>query len=167
LIAEETNPEEWLEEGKRLLDCREFGEAVVAFRRAGNAYMVVLATARHLRQVAGGTSTFTPRQRRDAFAKAGSSFERCSDMTENPEERRSHHAAAARCYAEVKLHRKAVELFELAMMHTEAALHCFHNNLLDEAVSIIKKDAVHLDTRAIETITQAARLRYLQTKRIG
>jgi len=45
-----------------------------------------------------------------------------------------HHPAAARRYTEVKLHRNAVKLFELAMMHTEAALHCFHNNLLDEAV---------------------------------
>ena len=88
-------------------------------------------------------------------------------MTENPEEQRSHYAAAARCYAEVKLHRNAVKLFELAMMHTEAALHCFNNNLLDEAVSIMKKDGVHIDPDAIKIITQAARVRYLETKRIG
>jgi hypothetical protein len=148
------------------LDFSEFGEAIMAFQRAGDARMVAVATACHLRQVARETSTSMTGKRRDAFAKAARAFERCSDAIGGPGEQRAHHAAAARCYAEARLHQNAIKLFKLAGMHTEAARHCFHNEMLDEAVSIVEKDRVHLDLDVIETITQAARLKYLEAKRI-
>jgi len=128
--------------------------------------MVAVATACHLRQVARETSASTTGKRRDAFAKAARAFERCSDAIDEPGEQRAHYAAAARCYAEARWHQNAIKLFGLAGMHTEAALHCFHNDLLDEAVSIVKEDRVHLDLDVIETITQAARLKYLEARRI-
>jgi len=128
--------------------------------------MVTIATAHHLRQVARETSASTPAKRRDAFAKAARSFECCSDVIEDPRERRAHYAAAARCYVDARLHQDVIRLFKLAEMYTEAALHCFHNDLLDEAVFIVKKDRVHLDLDTIETITQEARLKYLKARRI-
>ena len=128
--------------------------------------MVAVATACHLRQLARETSASTPGKRRDAFAKAARAFESCSDAIEEPEEQRAHYAAAARCYAKAGLHQNTIKLFKLAGRYREAALHCFHNDLLDEAVSIVKKDRLHLDLDVIETITQAARLKYLEARRI-
>lgn len=138
----------------------------MAFRRAGNAQMVAVATAHHLRQVARETSTSTPAIRRDAFAKAARSFERCSDMIEDPRGQCAHYATAARCYVEVGLHQSAIRLFKLAEMYKEAALYSFQNDLLDEAVYIVKKYRVHLDLYTIETITREARLNYLKARRI-
>jgi hypothetical protein len=148
------------------MDHNEFGEASMAFRRAGDTYMVAFATACRLRQIARDTSASTQWERRDAFAKAASSFERCSNMIENPEEKNANYARAARCYAEGKSHQNTVRAFELAKMHTEAALHCFHNNLLDDAVSIMKNERTHLEPDAIEKITQAARLKYLSANKL-
>lgn len=149
------------------MDHKEFGEALMAFRRAGDGYMVAFATAYHLRQIARETSASTSWERRDAFAKAAGSFERCSNMLENPEEQRAHFARAAKCYAEGQSHQNAIRSFKLARMYTEAASHCLDNNLLDEAVSIMMGDRAHLDTNTIERITQEARFKYLKANRLG
>lgn len=167
LIAKETNPEAWLAEGKRLMDHNEFREASMAFRRAGDTYLVAFATACHSRQIARGKSaSSTPREQRDAFAKAAGSFERCSNMIDDPEEQRAHYARAAKCYAEGNSHQNAVRAFKLAKKYTEAAFHCVHNNLLDEAVTIMKDNRAHLDPDTIETVTQAARLKYLKANKL-
>jgi hypothetical protein len=148
------------------MDYNEFREASMAFRRAGDTYLVAFATACHLWQIARGTWASTPRVRQDAFAKAAGSFERCSNMIENPEEQCAHYARAAKCYAEGKSHQSAIRAFKLAKMYTEAALHCFENDLLDEAVFIMTNDRAHLDPNTIERITQAARLKYLKANKL-
>ena len=148
------------------MDHNEFREASTAFRRAGDTYLVAFATACHLRQIARATWASASREQRDAFAKAAGSFERCSNMVETPEEQCAHYARAAKCYAEGQSHQSAIKAFKLAKMYTEAALHCFENNLLDEAVSIMMNDRAHLDPNTIEKITQAARLKYLKANKL-
>ena len=148
------------------MDYSEFREASMAFRRAGDTYMVAFATSCHLRQIARATWASTRMERRDAFAKAAGSFERCSNMIEDPEEQCAHYSRAAKCYAEGKLHESAIRTFKLAKMYTEAALHCLENDLVDAAVSIMTNDRAHLDPNVIERITQTARLEYLKANRI-
>ena len=150
---------EWSEEGNRLLNQREFKEATMAFDNAGDNYMADVATAYQGQEAVRDVSDSETRRRREAFMSAAEAFEHCAELARNAEEERTHYTAAARCYAEIKYHRGVVRALKLAYMFTEAASYCFDNNLLDSAVSIIKKHEIEVHTT--ESITQVARLSYL------
>ncbi|KAI9436975.1 hypothetical protein H4582DRAFT_1816019 [Lactarius indigo] len=159
-----TTPEEWSEAGKRLLHHEEFEEAAMAFLNAGDDYMHSVAMAYHLREVARDTPESVPKRRKEAFAAAAGAFERCAAMTENDEVGRSRYVAAARCYAEIGNHQDVVRNLKRAGMYTEAASYCFDNNLLKDAVSLIK--TFRVDQEMTNRIKQAARLSYLEAKNL-
>ncbi|KAH8984684.1 hypothetical protein EDB92DRAFT_2117028 [Lactarius akahatsu] len=138
-----TTPKEWSEAGKRLLHHEEFEEAAMAFLNAGDDYMHSVAMACHLREVARDTPESAPKRRKEAFASA---------------------APAARCYAEIGRHTEVVRILKRVKMYTEAASYCFDNNLLKEAVSLIK--TFKIDQETTNRIKQAARLSYLEAKNI-
>ncbi|KAH9172882.1 hypothetical protein EDB89DRAFT_1885655 [Lactarius sanguifluus] len=159
-----TTPEEWSEAGKRLLHHEEFEEAAMAFLNAGDEYMHSVAMACHLREVARDTPESAPKRRKEAFASAAGAFERCAGMTENEEVGRSRYVAAARCYAESGRHTAVVRILKRVKMYTEAASYCFDNNLLKEAVSLIK--TFEVDQETTSRIKQAARISYLRAKNL-
>ncbi|KAH9075544.1 hypothetical protein EDB83DRAFT_2515178 [Lactarius deliciosus] len=142
-----TTPEEWTEAGQRLLHHEEFEEAAMAFLNAGDDYMHSVAMACHLREVARDTPESAPKRRKEAFASAAGAFER-----------------SARCYAEIGRHTEVVRILKRAKMYTEAASYCFDNNLLKEAVSLIK--TFRIDQETTNRIKQAARLSYLEAKNL-
>ena len=145
---------------------REFEEAILAFDNAGDDYMVAVATAYKSQEVARDIPESETRRRREAFMNAGSVFERCGEIARSAEQERTHYAAAARCYAEIKCHQDVVRALKLADMFTEAASYCFDNNLLDNAVSIIKKHEAQVDLQTTECIKEVARMSYLESKDI-
>jgi tetratricopeptide (TPR) repeat protein len=163
-FANESTSGEWSEEGNRLLNHREFEEAIMAFDNAGDIYMAAVATAYQSREVARNIHESQTRHRREAFVNAANSFEQCAELAKTAEEEWTHYAAAARCYAEIKYHQDVVRAFKLANMFTEAASYCFHNNLLDNAVSIIKKHEAEVDPQTTDCIKEVARLSYLESK---
>ncbi|KAH9022664.1 hypothetical protein EDB84DRAFT_1441149 [Lactarius hengduanensis] len=162
-----TTPEEWSEAGKRLLHHEEFEEAAMAFLNAGDDYMHSVAKACHLREVARDTPESAPKRRREAFVDAARAFERCAAikaaMVKSGEER-SRYVAAARCYAEIKYHQEVVRVLKRAGMYTEAASYCFDNNLLKDAVSLIKTSRV--DQETTNRIKEAAGISYLRAKNL-
>ncbi|KAH9172884.1 hypothetical protein EDB89DRAFT_2229130 [Lactarius sanguifluus] len=158
-----TTPEEWSEAGKRLLHHEEFEESAMAFLNAGDDYMHSVAMACHLREVARDTPESTPKRRREAFVYAAGAFERCAAMVKNGEER-SRYIAAARCYAEIKYHQEVVRVLKRAGMYTEAASYCFDNNLLKDAVSLIK--TFRVDQETTNRIKEVARISYLRAKNL-
>ncbi|KAH9013087.1 hypothetical protein EDB85DRAFT_2281005 [Lactarius pseudohatsudake] len=85
-------------------------------------------------------------------------------MADNEEEERSRYIAAARCYAEIKYHQEVVRTLKRVDMYTEAASYCFDNNLLKDAVSLIKTFKV--DDETTERIKQVARISYLEEKKL-
>ena len=165
-FANESTSGEWSEEGNRLLNHREFEEAIMAFDNAGDIYMAAVAAAYQSREVARDIPESETRRRRGAFLNAASSFERCAEMATSAEEERTHYAAAARCYDEIKYHQDAVRALKLGNMFTEAASYCFDNNLLDTAVSIIKKHEAEVDSQTTDCIKEVARLSYLESKEL-
>ncbi|KAH9016161.1 hypothetical protein EDB85DRAFT_1898307 [Lactarius pseudohatsudake] len=158
-----TTPEEWSEAGKRLIHHEEFEEAAMAFLNAGDDYMHSVAMACHLREVARDTPDSTPKPRREAFVDAARAFERCAAMVKSGEDR-SRYVAAARCYAEIKYHQEVVRVLKRAGMYTEAASYCFDNNLLKDAVSLIKTSRV--DQETTNRIKEAAVISYLRAKNL-
>jgi hypothetical protein len=126
--------------------------------------MVAVATAYKLQEVARDIPESETKRRREAFMSAGSSFERCGEIARSAEEESTHYAGAARCYAEIKCHQDVVRALKLASMFTEAASYCFDNNLLESAVSIIKKYEAQVDLHTTECIKEVARMSYLESK---
>jgi hypothetical protein len=165
-FANESTLGEWSEEGNRLLNHREFGEAITAFDNAGDVYMTAVAAAYQSREAARDLPESATRRRREAFVNAAITFERCAEMAEDAEEESAHYAAAARCYADIKYHQDVVRAFKLANMFTEAASYCFDHNLLDTAVSIIKKHEAEVDPQTTDCIKEVARLSYLESKEL-
>jgi hypothetical protein len=165
-FANESTSGEWSEEGNRLLNHREFEEAIMAFDNAGDNYMATVAMAYHCQEVARDVPESEMRRRREAFMSAAKAFEHCAEIARNAEEESTHYAAAARCYAEIKYHQDVVRALKLGYMFTEAASYCFDNNLLDSAVSIIKKHETEVDMHTTESITQVARLSYLESNEL-
>jgi hypothetical protein len=163
-FVDHSTSDEWSEAGKRLLNHQEFEQAAMAFSNAGNIYMHAVAMARHLREVARDTPESSTMRRREAFESAARAFERCATMAENDEVERSHYVAAARCYIEVGCHREVVRTLKHVKMYTEAASYCFDNNLLDEAVLLIKTSRV--DQEIAKRIKHSARIRYLEEKNV-
>ena len=142
----------------------EFDEAAMTFENAGNVYMKAVAVACRLREVARDTPEPATKRRREAFVAAASAFEHCAAMANNDEKERSHYAAAARCYAEIKYHQRVVKTLKRAEMYTEAASYCFDNDMLNDAVSLIKTFGV--DQETTECIRQVARISYLEAKNL-
>jgi tetratricopeptide (TPR) repeat protein len=165
-FANKSSSDEWSDEGNRLLNHREFEEAILAFDNAGDVYMRAVAAAYQSRENARDVPESQTRRRREAFMNSASAFEYCAEMTKSAEERSNHYGAAARCYAEIKYHQDAVRAFKLANMFTEAASYSFDHNLLDTAVSIIKKHEVEVDSQTKDCIKEVARLSYLEKKRL-
>ncbi len=163
-FANQSTSEEWSAAGKRLLNHEEFEEAAMAFSNAGDVYMEAVATACHLREVARDTPESSTKRRREAFVSAAGAFERCGAMAKIDEVERSHYVAAARCYAEIEHHQGVVRTLKRLKMYTEAASYCFDNNLLKEAVSLIKISGV--DRETTKRIKQAARISYLEAKNL-
>jgi hypothetical protein len=148
------------------LNHREFEEAILAFDNAGDDYMRAVAAAYQSREVARDVPESQTRRRREAFMNAATAFEYCAEMTKSAEELSNHYGAAARCYAEIKYHQDAVRAFKLASMFTEAASYCFDHNLLDTAVSIIKKYDAQVNSQTKDCIKEVARLSYLESKQL-
>lgn len=163
-FANKSSSDEWFDEGNRLLNHREYEEAILAFDNADNPYMAAVAAAYQSQEVARDIPESQTKRRREAFVNAAGAFEHCAEMAKSSGEKSTYYAAAARCYADIKRHMDAVRAFKLANMFTKAALYCFDNNLLDEAVSIIKKHDAEVDPQTIDRITEVARLSYLQSK---
>ena len=138
----------------------------MAFDNAGDNYMATVATAYQCQEVARDVPELETRRRREAFMSAAKAFEHCAEIARNAEEESTHYAAAARCYAEIKYHQDVVRALKLGYMFTEAASYCFDNNLLDSAVSIIKKHEAEVDMHTTESITQVARLSYLESNEL-
>jgi len=138
----------------------------MAFDNAGDVYMAAVATAYQSREVARDLPGSEKRRRKAAFENAASNFEHCAEMTRSAEEERTHYAAAARCYAEIKYHHDVVRAFKLANMFTEAASYCFDRNLLDTAVSIIKEHEAEVHSQTTDCIKEVARLSYLESKEL-
>ena len=163
-FVDQSTLEEWSEAGKRLLNHGEFEEAVMAFGNAGDVYTQAVAVAFHLREVARDIPESSTRRRREAFVTAANAFEHCASMADNNEEERSRYVAAARCYAEIKSHQEVVRTLKRAGMYTEAAEYCFDNNLLKDAVSLIKTSRV--DQETTERVKQVARISYLEAQNL-
>jgi hypothetical protein len=163
---ESTTSGEWLEEGKRLFHNREFEEAILAFDNAGDDYMTAIATAYQSQEVARSIPESEKKRRRNAFLSAAKAFEHCAGLARNYEEECSPYDAAARCYAEINFHEDVVRTLKLANKFTEAASYCFDNNLLDSAVSIIKKHEAQVESDTTERIKQVARLSYLESRKL-
>ncbi len=128
--------------------------------------MRAVAAAYQSREVARDIPESQTRRRREAFSNAASALEYCAEMTKDVEEQSSHYAAAARCYAEIKFHQDTVRAFKLANMFTEAASYCYDHNLLDTAVSIIKKYEAEVDSQTKDCIKEVARLSYLVSEQL-
>jgi len=128
--------------------------------------MAAVAAAYQSQEVARDVPNSQTKRRREAFVNAASAFEHCAEMKKSVEEGSTHYAAAARCYAEINSHKDAVRVLKLANMFTEAASYCFDNNLLDTAVSIIKKHEAEVDSETTDCIKEVARLTYLESKEL-
>ena len=165
-FANESTSGEWSEEGNRLLNHREFEEAIMAFDNAGDVYMAAVAAAYQSREVARDIHESETRRRREAFANAARAFEHCAEMATSAEEEITHYDAAAWCYIETKYHQDVVRAFKLANKFTEAASYCFDKNLLDTAVSIIKTHEKEVDSQTTDCIKEVARLSYLESKEL-
>jgi hypothetical protein len=137
----------------------------MAFDNAGDIYMTAVATAYQSREVARDIPESERRRRKEAFVNAARKFEQCAEMARSAEES-THYAATARCYAEIKCHDDVVRAFKLANMFTEAASYSFDHNLLDTAVSIIKKHEAEVDSQTTDCIKEVARLSYLESKEL-
>ena len=142
----------------------EFDEAAMAFENAGDLYMKAVAVACGLREVARDIPESATKRRREAFISAANAFENCAAMADGDEEESSRYVAAARCYAEIKYHQEVVKTLKRAGMYTEAASYCFDNNILKDAVSLIKTFKV--DQETTERIKQVARISYLEAKNL-
>jgi hypothetical protein len=162
-FVNQSTSDEWTEAGKRLLSHGEFEQAAVAFSKAGNSYMQAVAEARHSREVARDVPESSTKNRREAFVAAAKAFEHCATMAENEAEH-SHYVAASRCYAEVGCHREVVRILKRLKMYTKAASYCFDNNLLQDAVLLIKSYSV--DREVSKRIKQVARISYLEAKNL-
>jgi hypothetical protein len=138
----------------------------LAFDNAGDVYMAAVAAAYQSREAASDISESQTKRRREAFVNAASAFEHCAEMTKSVEKQRVHYAATAGCYAEISFHRDVERAFKLAKMFTEAASYCFDHNLLDTAVSIIKKHEAEVDLLTTDRIKEVARLSYLESKQL-
>ncbi|KAH9981609.1 P-loop containing nucleoside triphosphate hydrolase protein [Russula compacta] len=148
---------EWSEEGNRLLNHREFEEAVMAFDNAGDNDMAAVAMAYQCQEVACDTPEYDTKRRREAFVSAGKAFEHCAGIARDTGEERAHYAAAARCYAEIKYHQDAVRALERAKMLKEAASYRRDNNIQESTVSVTKKnEAKKVDSRPAESVEQGA-----------
>ena len=165
-FANESTSGEWSEEGNRLLNHREFEEAIMAFDNAGDDYMAAVASAYQSREVARDIPESETRRRREAFTNAARAFEHCAERATSAEEETTHYDAAARCYIQINYHQDVVRAFKLANMFTEAASYCFDKNLLDTAVSIIKKHEKEVDSQTTDCIKEVARLSYLESKEL-
>ncbi|KAI9453661.1 hypothetical protein BJY52DRAFT_1418183 [Lactarius psammicola] len=163
-FADRSTSEEWSEAGKRLMNHEEFEEATMAFSNAGDVYMHAVAMACHLREVARDIPESAATRRLQAFISAAGAFERCAAMTEYEEEERSRYVAAARCYAEIGSHQEVVRTLKRAEMYTEAASYCFDNDLLKDAIALIK--TFNVDQVATKHIKQVARITYLKANNI-
>ncbi|KAI9455099.1 hypothetical protein BJY52DRAFT_1417616 [Lactarius psammicola] len=163
-FANRSSSEEWSEAGKRLLNHGEFEEAAMAFENAGDVYTQAVAVAFHLREVARDTPESAIKRRREAFVAAADAFEHCAAMADNDEEEHSRYVAAARCYAEIKYHQEVLRTLKQAGMYTEAASYCFDNNLLNDAVSLVKTSRV--DQETTERVKQVARISYLEANKL-
>ncbi|KAH9172874.1 hypothetical protein EDB89DRAFT_2069331 [Lactarius sanguifluus] len=163
-FADQSTSEEWSEAGKRLLNHGEFEEAAMAFENAGEVYLKAVAVACHRREVARDIPESATKRRREAFLAAAGAFEHCATMADNKEEGHSRYIAAARCYADIKYHQEVVRTLKIADMYTEAASYCFDNDLLKDAVSLIKTFKV--DEETTERIKQVARISYLEEKNL-
>jgi hypothetical protein len=128
--------------------------------------MVAVATAYKSREIARDVPEPQTKPRREAFLSAAGAFKHCAEMARSAEEESTHYAAAARCYAEINYHQDVVKTLELAKMYTEAASYCFDKNLLDKAVSIIKKHEAQVDLHTRECIKEVARMSYLGSQDI-
>ena len=142
----------------------EFEEATLAFERAEDIYMKAVAVACRLRELARDIPESATKRRREAFVATARAFEHCAPMADNDEESRSRYVAAARCYAEIKYHQEVVRTLKQAEMYTEAASYCFDNNILKDAVLLIKTFKV--DQETTECIKQVARISYLESKNL-
>ena len=165
-FANESTSGEWSNEGNRLLNHREFEEAIMAFDNAGDGYMAAVAAAYQSQEVARSIPESETKRRRKAFVKAANAFEHVAGIAQNDEEESSQYAAAARCYAEINFHQDVVRTLKMANMFTDAASYCFDNNLLDSAVSIIKKHEARVESDTKERIKQVARLSYLEAEKL-
>ena len=97
--------------------------------------MVAVATAYNLQEIACDVPESETRRHREAYTRAASAFEICAEIARNTEVESAHYASAARCYFDVKVHQDVVRTHKLADKFTEAAPHCFENNLLNNAVT--------------------------------
>lgn len=155
---------EWYDAGMRLMNHGEFEEATLAFENAEDVYMKAVAVACRLRELARDIPESSTKRPREAFVAAAGAFEHSASMGDNGEEERSRYVAAARCYAKIKYHQEVVRTLKRAEMYTEAASYCFDNNILDDAISLIKTFKV--DQETTEQIEQVARISYLEANNL-
>ncbi|KAG8926505.1 hypothetical protein FRC01_008766 [Tulasnella sp. 417] len=158
--APSSSPEEWAKQAQQYFSKRLFGEASFCFQKAGMDWWARVAQAYGDRQVASRLPEKHPR-RLAALAEVARTFDRLGSQageSDDPKNAQLLFINAAECFVAIPNHSAAAPAFFKAQKYTEAAYHYRMAGMFDEAVDVIRTQAV--DPGVAASIEYAAKFEY-------
>ena len=138
-----------------------YGEASVAFQRAGRNRETAICNAFLLREGARSKPTIATTARIQAFATAATAFLACArDSPSNPiDERLIYYAIASECYSEARDLQNAEDSYRMVEKAAQAYLEGEH---FDKMTDMITQHGVALGSGLLERLTRVAQMYYFK-----
>ena len=179
-LAVASTPKEWSKAGRtsasgssvsmyyiinffhRLFFNKRYGQASVAFSRAGQNREAKICNAYLLREQARFIITTARATRIQAFVDAANAFITCAQGSPRVNERLAYYGTAGECYLEAHDPKNAGDNYQIAEQYTAAACAYREGGHFDKMVKVIIRhgDAIHSDL--IERLTTTAKLHYFK-----
>jgi len=143
---------------------KRYGQASVAFWRAGKNREAAICDAYLLREKARSISTAASGARIQAFVTAANAFTSCarSSSSEQVDERLAYYGTAGECYLEARDLKNAGGSYTMAQQYTTAARTYREGGYFDEMVEVITQHGDTLDSDLLERLTMAAQMHYFK-----
>jgi len=141
---------------------KRYGQALVAFRRAGRDREVTICNAYLLREKARLVSTTASATRIQAFVTAANAFVACArdSPKQRVNERLAYHGEAGECYLEARDPKKAGVNYLIAEQYGAAGCAYLEGEQFDRLVEVITRHGNTIKDGLLKRLTKAARLHY-------
>jgi hypothetical protein len=154
---------------RRLFLSKRYGQASVAFLRAGRNREAKICDAYVLREKARLVSTTARATRIQAFVDTANAFIICAQdsPSEQVNERLAYYGTAGECYLEAHDPKNAGDNYRIAEQYTAAACAYQEGGYFDEMVEVITQHGDTIDSGLLERLTTAAKLHYFKVRPNG
>lgn len=143
---------------------KRYGQASVAFLRAGRKREAAICDAYLLREKARSVSTITSEARIQAFVTAADAFATCAEDSplKQVRERLTYYGIAGECYSEARKFENAGDNYRMAEQYAAAARAYREGNNFDELAEVITQHGNALDRGLLERLRKVTQMYYFK-----